>query len=199
MSIMLTPNVSLIRSQEEIFGPILPILTVKSRDEAVQLIRDLPGTPLCLYVFTKSPKVFEEISQKCPSGSAMRNDCLVHLCSGYFPFGGLGSSGYGSYHGDHTFETFSHQHLVMYRPCLPGADFFMARYHPFGNYKGVIVENLLRLPGIPVLHVRAWLVVATVVCGCRYVPALQNLVKLAMPAIAGLLENVASVLRQQAS
>jgi acyl-CoA reductase-like NAD-dependent aldehyde dehydrogenase len=186
--------------KEEIFGPILPIITVKSREEAIQLMRDMPGTPLCLYVFTKSARVFDEITQKCPSGSTMRNDALVHLTSSFFSFGGLGSSGYGGYHGKHSFDTFSHQHMCMYRPCLPGMDFFMARYHPFGNIKGVILEKVLfKVPATPVLHVRAWTLVTTVALVCRYVPPMQNLTKVVMTAMAGLLENLALFLRESSS
>jgi aldehyde dehydrogenase (NAD+) len=186
--------------KEEIFGPILPIITVKTREEAIQVIRDLPGTPLCLYVFTKSSRVFDEITQKCPSGSTMRNDALVHLTSPFFAFGGLGSSGYGGYHGKHSFETFSHQHMSMYRPCLPGMDFFMARYHPFGNIKGVILEKVLfKVPATPVLHVRAWMLVTAVALACRYVPPLQNLTKVVLTVIAGLLEKIASSLRESSS
>jgi acyl-CoA reductase-like NAD-dependent aldehyde dehydrogenase len=186
--------------KEEIFGPILPVITVKSREEAIQVIRDLPGTPLCLYVFTKSSRVFDEITQKCPSGSTMRNDALVHLTSPFFAFGGLGSSGYGGYHGKHSFETFSHQHMSMYRPCLPGMDFFMARYHPFGNIKGVILEKVLfKVPATPVLHVRAWTLVTMVALACRYVPPLQNLTKVVMTVMAGMLETMASFLRESSS
>jgi acyl-CoA reductase-like NAD-dependent aldehyde dehydrogenase len=186
--------------KEEIFGPILPVVTVKSRGEGIQFIRDMPGTPLCLYVFTKSSRVYEEINQQCPSGSAMRNDGVIHLASNHFSFGGLGSSGYGGYHGEHSFESFSHQHLSMYRPCLPGMDFFMARYHPFGNIKGVIMEKVLfRVPSTPVLHVQAWMLFTTVALACRYVPLLQNLTKVAMAAMAVLLENMALSLRESSS
>jgi acyl-CoA reductase-like NAD-dependent aldehyde dehydrogenase len=186
--------------KEEIFGPILPVLTVQTRGEAIQLIRDMPGTPLCLYVFTKSSRVFDEITQKCPSGSAMRNDGVIHLASSHFPFGGLGSSGYGGYHGKHSFETFSHHFLSMYRPCLPGMDFFMARYHPFGNIKSVIMEKVLfRVPDTPVLHLPAWMLVTVVALACYYVPPLQNLTKVAMTEMAVLLEAIASFLRDSSS
>jgi acyl-CoA reductase-like NAD-dependent aldehyde dehydrogenase len=184
--------------KEEIFGPILPVVTIQSRDEAIQLMRDMPGTPLCLYVFTESSRVFDEISQKCPSGSTMHNDGLVHLTSPFFAFGGLGSSGYGGYHGKYSFETFSHQHFSMYRPVFPGLE-VMARYHPYAK-KGAILEAvLLRAPDVPVLHVRAWLLVATVALGCRYVPPLQNLTEMAMTTMAVLLETIAALLRESAS
>lgn len=182
--------------QEEIFGPILPIVTVKSRDEAVQVMRDLPGTPLCLYVFTKSAKIFKEITQKCPSGSAVRNDAVLHLVSPHFPFGGLGSSGYGAYHGKYSFDTFSHLHFSLYRPCSPGMDLGMARYHPFGDYKGYFLEQVVKLPDVPVLHVRGWLVLFMALAACRYVPFLQGLVKEAAFAVATRLAQAAAFLRR---
>jgi Aldehyde dehydrogenase family len=144
--------------REEIFGPILPILTVTSRDEAIQVMRRLPGTPLSLYVFTNSNSVLEEIVRKVPSGSVIRNDCLVHLSSHYMSFGGLGSSGYGAYHGRHSFELFSHKQPIMFRPCFPGFDFGFLRYHPFGRIKGFLVCDVaIVLPSIPVLRSK-WLV-----------------------------------------
>jgi acyl-CoA reductase-like NAD-dependent aldehyde dehydrogenase len=155
-TIVLNPSPDCRMMQEEIFGPILPIVTVKSRQEAIDFIRkNMPGTPLCLYVFARHD-VFEEIRQACPAGSVVRNDCLVHLSSPCIPFGGLGTSGYGAYHGHFSFQTFSHLQPVMYRPCAPGLDFGMARYHPFGDgIKAWLIANvLLKMPLIPVLHMR---------------------------------------------
>jgi len=198
-TIVLNPPADCRLATEEIFGPILPIRTVASRAQAIQVMRDMPGTPLCLYVFTKSAAVFDEIKQKCPSASAMRNDALVHLASLEFPFGGLGTSGYGGYHGKHSFESFSHQHLSMYRPCAPGIDLCMARYHPFGNFKGpYLVEPAVRLPSVPVLHCKAWMLLLTVAGALRYVPAGQELVKIAATALASVLERSAAFLREGA-
>lgn len=147
--------------KEEIFGPILPILVVKSRQEAMEEIRKLPGTPLCMYVFTSSDQVFDEMSRALPAGSVVRNDCLVHLASPYLPFGGLGTSGYGVYHGKYSFDTFCHHLPVMNRLSFPGADLCWARYHPFGQVKSVLVKTLLlQIPAVPVLryHVQ-WLAI----------------------------------------
>ena len=145
--------------KEEVFGPILPIVTVGSRQEAIDKIKNMPGTPLCLYVFTKQNRVLEEFRRSCPAGSVMRNDSVMHLSSPYIPFGGLGSSGYGVYHGKYSFDCFSHMQAVMYRPCFPGLDFGMFRFHPFGTgLKGWLVANALPLlPDIPVLYLGRWL------------------------------------------
>lgn len=148
--IVLNPPLECRIMQEEIFGPILPLITVKSRDEAIEFIRNMPGTPLCLYVFSKSNAVFEQIHRACPAGSVVRNDGIVHISSPAISFGGLGSSGYGSYHGFYSFQTFSHLKPIMYRPCAPGFDFGMARYHPFGEMKAKVVDAVLKLPLFPV-------------------------------------------------
>lgn len=88
--------------------------------------------------------------------------CLVHVSSGALPFGGLGSSGIGNYHGKHSFDTFSQSLTVSFRPAWPGTDFGMARYHPYEGVKGWLLLNvLMKLPYVPVLHSRA--LVATLV------------------------------------
>jgi len=153
-TIILNPPADSQLLQEEIFGPILPIVTVQSRAEAVAYMKhSLPGTPLCAYIFTSSEAVFREINRQIPAGSVMRNDCLMHLSSPWLPFGGLGSSGFGSYHGKYTFQEFSHTQPIMYRPSFPGADFHMIRYHPYPFWKRWLLLNVfVGLPGIPNLH-----------------------------------------------
>ena len=149
-TIILNPPKDCRLLQEEIFGPILPIVTVQSRDEAVQFMKQMPGTPLCSYIFTSSEAVFAEINRQVPAGSTMRNDCLFHLASQYLPFGGLGSSGYGRYHGKYTFDTFSHTQPIMYRPCFRGSDYNYLRYHPYPQWKQtLLMKCVVGLPGIP--------------------------------------------------
>ena len=83
----------------------------------------------------------------------MRNDCLFHLASLYLPFSGLGSSGYGRYHGKYTFDTFSHMQPIMFRPCFRGSDFNYLRYHPFPQWKQtLLMKYVVGLPGIPNLN-----------------------------------------------
>lgn len=149
--------------REEIFGPILPIVIVKTRDEAIQYIREEQrgSTPLTMYVFTKSNRVYQEIIHAVPSGAACRNDLLVYATSAHLPFGGLGTSGYGNYHGRASFDTFTHAFASMYRPCFPGSDFGGIRCHPYnrGWKRVLLLEYLTQLPDVPVLHLKTWMLV----------------------------------------
>jgi acyl-CoA reductase-like NAD-dependent aldehyde dehydrogenase len=144
---------------QEIFGPILSIVTVRSRDEAIDYMnRQMPGTALCLYVFCDSDRVFRQVVRSVPAGSVVRNDALLHLASPYIPFGGLGTSGYGHYHGRFSFECFSHALPVVNRHTYVLSDLCMARYPPFGDessWKSWQVRNVVvSLPAVPVI--RPW-------------------------------------------
>ncbi|GAA30368.2 aldehyde dehydrogenase (NAD+) [Clonorchis sinensis] len=97
---------------EELFGPILPILTVDSPKEAVELIRPR-AHPLAVYVFTNSNDVFEIFKEETTSGALVQNDCGVQTLSAELPFGGVGQSGFGRYHGKHSIYTFSNPRSVM--------------------------------------------------------------------------------------
>jgi len=101
--------------QEEIFGPILPIMTVEGVQEAIQFIRSREK-PLALYVFSKDSKVTNEIIENTSSGAITVNDVIFHMALSSLPFGGVGYSGMGAYHGKHTFECFSHHRAMMIRP-----------------------------------------------------------------------------------
>ncbi|XP_076130101.1 aldehyde dehydrogenase family 3 member A2-like [Alosa pseudoharengus] len=93
--------------QEEIFGPLLPILTVGSVDEAIDFINDREK-PLALYVFTQDKKLIKRMVDETSSGGFLANDCLVHFSVNDLPFGGVGNSGIGAYHGKHSFDQLSH-------------------------------------------------------------------------------------------
>ncbi|XP_069082459.1 aldehyde dehydrogenase family 3 member A2 isoform X2 [Pleurodeles waltl] len=98
--------------QDEIFGPILPILTVKSVEEAINFINEREK-PLALYVFSNDKKVIKKVISETSSGGVTANDVIMHYTITALPFGGVGHSGMGAYHGKHTFITFSHR-----RSCL---------------------------------------------------------------------------------
>ncbi|XP_076832572.1 aldehyde dehydrogenase family 3 member A2a [Brachyhypopomus gauderio] len=98
--------------QEEIFGPVLPIIPVKGVNEAIQFIREREK-PLALYVFSYSNKVIKQMISETSSGALVANDCLVHYSISDLPFGGVGNSGMGRYHGKYTFDQLSHL-----RSCL---------------------------------------------------------------------------------
>ena len=100
--------------QEEIFGPILPILTYESLNDVIQFINSKPK-PLALYLFSKNKEIQQKIINEVPFGGGSINDTLVHPSLPNLPFGGVGESGIGAYHGEYSFETFSHMKSVFYR------------------------------------------------------------------------------------
>jgi aldehyde dehydrogenase (NAD+) len=93
--------------EDEIFGPILPIIPYESLDHALEQIQALPK-PLAFYVFTEDGKKKKDIIQKVPFGGGCINDTVIHLANPNLPFGGVGTSGIGSYHGKKSFDTFTH-------------------------------------------------------------------------------------------
>lgn len=97
---------------EEIFGPILPILEYESTEELLSIMRQNPK-PLALYVFSENKQFQQDIIREVPFGGGCVNDTLMHLGTPYLPFGGVGTSGIGSYHGEHGFRTFSHYKSVL--------------------------------------------------------------------------------------
>ncbi|KAF7698284.1 aldehyde dehydrogenase family 3 member B1 [Silurus meridionalis] len=100
--------------QEEIFGPILPILTVESLEEGIRFINEREK-PLALYVFSDQAPVVNTVLEQTSSGGFCSNDGIVHMTLPELPFGGVGASGMGSYHGRWGFETFSHRRACMLR------------------------------------------------------------------------------------
>ncbi|XP_067421918.1 aldehyde dehydrogenase family 3 member A2 isoform X2 [Emydura macquarii macquarii] len=98
--------------QAEIFGPLLPIVTIKSADEAIQFI-NRREKPLTLYLFSNDKKLIKRMISETSSGGVTANDVIMHYTVPDLPFGGVGYSGMGAYHGKHSFETFSHR-----RSCL---------------------------------------------------------------------------------
>ncbi|XP_074869633.1 aldehyde dehydrogenase family 3 member A2-like isoform X2 [Carettochelys insculpta] len=98
--------------QEEIFGPLLPIVTIKSAAEAIQFINQREK-PLAFYLFSNDKKLIKRMISETSSGGVTANDVLMHFTLPDLPFGGVGYSGMGAYHGRHSFETFSHR-----RSCL---------------------------------------------------------------------------------
>jgi aldehyde dehydrogenase (NAD+) len=101
--------------KEEIFGPILPVITFENFEEASSIISRNPD-PLAFYLYTSSDKKAKEWLEKIPAGGACINNSSWHLTNHYLPFGGRGNSGIGEYHGKNSFETFSHRKAVMKTP-----------------------------------------------------------------------------------
>ena len=126
--------------QEEIFGPVLPIIVVENTDEAINFIKSRPK-PLALYLFTSDQKVEKQFLSQVPFGGGCVNDTIIHIATTNLPFGGVGNSGMGSYHGKKTFETFSHAKSVVKK--YTWLDISM-RYQPYTSWKDKLVRMFLK-------------------------------------------------------
>ena len=126
--------------QEEIFGPVLPLITFDSMDEAVAFINARPH-PLACYLFSRSKAVQKRFLQAVPFGGGCINDTLIHLATSRMGFGGVGESGMGSYHGRRSFECFSHEKSIVHKANwldLP------IRYAPYTKAKEALVRFFLK-------------------------------------------------------
>lgn len=123
--------------KEEIFGPVLPIVTYDSIDDAIRKMNDMPH-PLALYLFTSNQALARKVTSSCGFGGGCINDVVIHLATSEMGFGGFGESGMGSYHGKDGFDTFSHWKSIVDKKTwldLP------IRYQPYTN----TYERLLKL------------------------------------------------------
>ncbi|MBR2746986.1 MAG: aldehyde dehydrogenase family protein [Bacteroidales bacterium] len=112
--------------QEEIFGPIFPILTFRSRDEVVDFVNGREK-PLAFYYFGKASDGWDIIG-RTTSGGACINDTIMHIANANIPFGGVGNSGMGNYHSERSFLAFSHERAVVKSPTWIDLAF---RYMPY--------------------------------------------------------------------
>jgi len=115
--------------KEEIFGPVLPIITYQDLEEAIEFITKRPR-PLAIYIFSNASKKRNEIIRRTQSGAVCLNDTTVYFINPYLPFGGLGKSGIGRYHGRFSFETFSYKRSFMKKSNLIDLP---VRYPPYRN------------------------------------------------------------------
>lgn len=115
--------------QEEIFGPVLPVLTFDSYDELYSLFADKPK-PLALYIFSEDKKRINETIEKCSFGGGCVNDTIMQIAINSFGFGGVGESGMGSYHGKAGFDAFSHEKSIHKKVTWYD---FPVRYNPHNN------------------------------------------------------------------
>ena len=123
--------------QEEIFGPILPVIAIDSLDDAVRMVNQ-GDTPLALYSFSENDADNDRILAEIQSGGACVNGTLFHIVNPYLPFGGKGESGMGSYHGQAGFDTFSHLRSVHRRNTKIDPPLL---YPPFTAKKAKIVRK----------------------------------------------------------
>ncbi len=126
--------------QEEIFGPILPVMTYDNINDAVVQIKTLEK-PLAAYVFSDRKKEYQKVLSELSFGGGAVNDVVMHLSNPYLPFGGVGHSGIGAYHGEHGMDCFSHRKSVMYKK-----NWFEAplKYPPLGDKKLKWIKKMMK-------------------------------------------------------
>ena len=126
--------------QEEIFGPVMPVLTFDSLDEAIRRINSMPH-PLALYLFTSDKKAAGKVTARCGFGGGCINDTIIHLATSEMGFGGFGESGMGAYHGKAGFDTFTHYKSIVDKKTwidLP------MRYQPYRKRNEKMVRFFLK-------------------------------------------------------
>ncbi|CDW60383.1 Aldedh domain containing protein [Trichuris trichiura] len=119
--------------QDEIFGPILPVVGVDNMENALHIVMEREH-PLAIYLFTRNPSLQQKFIECSHSGALVVNDVMVHTALDTLPFGGVGRSGMGRYHGKFSFDTFSHEKSVLKRPEY-GEKLLWMRYPPFDESK----------------------------------------------------------------
>ena len=126
--------------QDEIFGPVLPIVTFETLDDAIDIVNS-KNKPLALYFFSSSKKRQKKVLSQCDFGGGCVNDTIIHLATSNMGFGGLKSSGMGAYHGKIGFETFSHRKSIVDKKTwldLP------MRYQPYSKFKEKLIRMFLK-------------------------------------------------------
>ena len=126
--------------QQEIFGPVLPVLTYDSLDEAISKINSM-AHPLALYIFTSNKSAAEKVTSRCSYGGGCINDTIIHLATSEMGFGGFGESGMGAYHGKDGFDTFTHYKSIVNKKTwidLP------MRYQPYRKLNEKLLKKFLK-------------------------------------------------------
>ncbi|KAI9263265.1 Aldehyde/histidinol dehydrogenase [Phascolomyces articulosus] len=126
---------------DEIFGPILPVIPYSNLDDAIHMVnQNLP--PLVLYAFTGKKKLAQKILDNTQSGGVCINDCLMHQAEYSLPFGGIGNSGIGNYHGERSYRTFTHERSVMAKK-LNMESLIAVRYPPYSDKRNNMMRMLM--------------------------------------------------------
>lgn len=126
--------------QEEIFGPLLPIVTFSSLSDAIDRLKT-KEKPLAVYIFTKDKSHEQRLLKELSFGGGAINDTIMHVANPHLPFGGVGNSGMGRYHGKYSFETFSHEKAVIKKALRFDPKF---AYPPFTDKKTRLVRRILK-------------------------------------------------------
>ncbi|MAP80755.1 MAG: aldehyde dehydrogenase [Aequorivita sp.] len=126
--------------QEEIFGPILPVIAYNTIEEAISIVNSLPK-PLSCYVFTKRDSIKKKVLKEVSFGGGAINDTVMHITNSHLPFGGVGHSGIGSYHGEAGFKAFTHYKSVMDKPTWLDPSI---RYYPHTAFRLKLMRWFLK-------------------------------------------------------
>ncbi len=140
LTLVIEPDEDLSVMREEIFGPVLPIKTYRKLDDAIDYVNRRPR-PLALYYFGANRRKRDEVLRKTVSGGASVNATLFHFAVEELPFGGVGASGIGAYHGEFGFQTFSHRKGVFLQSRFNGTRFLRP---PFGRFTDLVLKFLKR-------------------------------------------------------
>ncbi|WP_371193708.1 aldehyde dehydrogenase family protein [Glaciecola sp. SC05] len=138
-TLLLNPDPNSAIMQEEIFGPLLPIVVMPSKQSMADFINKRPP-PLAAYLFTNDKSYEAEFIDNVAAGNMCINDCTMFMLNHALPFGGVGSSGMGRYHGKYGFDTFSHEKTVMKRSFIFENNF---RYAPFTTFKKFMLNRFI--------------------------------------------------------
>lgn len=125
--------------KDEIFGPIIPVITYTKLDAAMEELKNRPK-PLACYIFTKNKKFADKILNELSFGGGCINDCIIHVANENLPFGGVGESGMGGYHGVHSFRTFSHEKSIVKNTGIMDIPH---RFPPYTEEKLSFIRKLL--------------------------------------------------------
>lgn len=125
--------------KNEIFGPILPIIEYNDLDSVLDIIKRRPK-PLACYIFGRNREFQRKVNSTLSFGGGCINDTVIHVANEHLPFGGVGSSGMGNYHGRHSFDTFSHEKSLLVNGFLD----FPFRYPPYSDKKKRTVKNMMK-------------------------------------------------------
>lgn len=126
--------------QEEIFGPVMPVMTFNDIGSVIEDVNSQPH-PLALYIFAKDKKIIRRVTRSCSFGGGCVNDTVIHLATSNMGFGGMGASGIGSYHGKAGFDAFSHHKSIVDKKTwmdLP------MRYRPYKKFNGKLIRMFLK-------------------------------------------------------
>ncbi|KAF9583043.1 aldehyde dehydrogenase 3, member A2, partial [Lunasporangiospora selenospora] len=152
--------------EDELFGPLLPTIRISDMDDAIEYINSRDD-PLSLYVFSSNKKLVKKVLDSTRSGGVVVNDTLMHVTEGSLPFGGIGPSGMGAYHGKKSFDTFTHERSTMIKDLNPVVEVAMGvRYAPYtsSNLKlaRIVLESVPHFKKSFLMKHLKWFIVALV-------------------------------------